>query len=384
MKIVHFALSCFYIEGYKYQENILPTIHAQSGHEVLVVASCVSFEEKGNNSLIKPTKYVSKDGFNVIRVPYRPPFNKGALCRVRSYVGVYDILDSFAPDIIYFHGCSAWELNTVVRYIKRHREVVLFLDNHGDKYNSATTWFSRVIQHKMFYRPVLRRALPYTEKVLCPSIECMDFCREIYGVPEDKLEFYPLGGMVIDQEERDAIGGKLREEEKIDSDTVIFTHTGRMCSEKRTLEIIDAFSATTDPRFHLWIIGVLMDDLKEAALEKIKKDERITYLGWKKGEELYKYLCATDCYVQPGGQSATMQNAICCGCAVMLFPFKSHQPFLKGNGYFVSTEQDMVNAFEDISAHPEKIAEMRKKSYVVAHELLDYKKLAARVCITRK
>ena len=199
-------------------------------------------------------------------------------------------------------------------------------------------------------------------------------------VPKEKLEFYPLGGFVRNKEEREKIGAQIREKENISKDGIIFCHSGRMCGEKRTEDIIDAFSAVHDTRFVLLIIGVIMDDVKEQVMPKIQKDSRIKYLGWKNGDELNDYLCATDCYVQPGGQSATMQNAICCGCAVMLYPFRSHEPFLKGNGYYVSSVEDMKNAFENISKDPSILAQMRDNSYVIAHELLDYEKLAERIC----
>ena len=94
-----------------------------------------------------------------------------------------------------------------------------------------------------------------------------------------------------------------------------------------------------------------------------------------------QYLCATDYYVQPGSQSATMQNAMCSGCGLMLYPFKSHGPFLNGNGYYVSDVADMIRAFQDISDHPEKIKEHQEKSYAFACDVLDYNKLAARVCV---
>lgn len=380
MRIMHFALSCFYIEGYRYQENMLPMIHSQNGNEVIMVASCVSFNNKGETCLVQPVEYHSKDGFDVIRVPYKKPFDIGIMRRMRLYTGVYEIIERFKPDIMFFHGCSARELSTVVKYRKKHPGVKLFIDNHADRNNSATTFFSLYFQHKLIYRPVLRRALPFTEKVLCPSIECMDFCRDIYGVPDSKLEFYPLGGTIIDEKKRMEIMERVRSKEHLTGDHIVFSHSGKMDSKKRTLEIIQAFSAVTNPRFRLWIIGVLMDDVKEKVIAAINDDNRISYLGWKNSEELTDYLCATDFYVQPGGQSATMQNAMCCGCAVMLYPYKSHGPYVDGNGFFVSTVDDMRDAFAEISNHPEMCIEMKKKSLEIASELLDYEKLADRVC----
>ncbi len=381
MRIMHFALSCFYIEGYKYQENVLPTLHARAGHQVMMVASCVSFGQNGEPCIVEPTAYTSKDGFEVIRVPYRKPFHKGILRRARKYIGVYEIIEKFHPDVMYFHGCGALELSTIVKYKKLHPEVVLFLDNHGDRNNSASSAISMFVQYKLLYSPVLKKALPYTEKVLCPSIECMDFCREAYGVPEHLLEFYPLGGMIVEPDQRKTIREEIRRKENVPEDAVVFTHSGKMDAKKRTQDIIRAFSSVQNQNFRLWIIGVLMDDVKDQVLESVSHDPRISYLGWKNSDELMKYLCATDFYVQPGGQSATMQNAMCCGCAVMLYPHKSHRPYVDGNGYYISTVEDMQRVFQEISEHPEKTEEMKNRSFQIASDILDYEKLAALVCV---
>lgn len=39
MKILHLCLACFYIDGYTYQENILPRINREDGHDVRILAS---------------------------------------------------------------------------------------------------------------------------------------------------------------------------------------------------------------------------------------------------------------------------------------------------------------------------------------------------------
>ena len=39
MRILHLCLSCFYIDGYNYQENILPRINHEDGHDVRILAS---------------------------------------------------------------------------------------------------------------------------------------------------------------------------------------------------------------------------------------------------------------------------------------------------------------------------------------------------------
>jgi 1,2-diacylglycerol 3-alpha-glucosyltransferase len=39
MKIVHLCLSAFYVEGFGYQENVIPRYNRKDGHEVVIIAS---------------------------------------------------------------------------------------------------------------------------------------------------------------------------------------------------------------------------------------------------------------------------------------------------------------------------------------------------------
>lgn len=74
-----------------------------------------------------------------------------------------------------------------------------------------------------------------------------------------------------------------------------------------------------------------------------------------------------------------MQNSLCCGCAVVLYPHKSHQPYLQGNGYYVESIEDMRRVFQKIVDEPEALKVMSENSMKIARELLDYRKLAARL-----
>ena len=69
-------------------------------------------------------------------------------------------------------------------------------------------------------------------------------------------------------------------------------------------------------------------------------------LSVKDAQELMQLLCAADVYVQPGSQSATLQNSICCRCAVIVDDVPSHHPFVNGNGWMVHDAEALVQAFD--------------------------------------
>lgn len=379
MRIIHFCLCGPVTDGMRYQENILAKLHREQGNEVLMAATCAGYDETGTVVRFRPGRCRFQDGFDVIRLPERPVFRVGPLRRVRMFQSVRTLLEEFRPEIIFFHGISSCELYTIARWCGEHPSVTLWIDNHADRNNSATNALSLHVQHRLMYRRALHAALPYAKKVLCISLECMDFAREVYGVPEEKLEFYPLGGELLPAQELRKRRAACRTAEGAGEDEVIFLHTGKMGALKKTTDVIRAFRSVKAPHARLWIAGVLMDEIRDEALALMEGDDRIRFLGWKSGEELGAYLCAADVYVQPGTQSATMQRAMCCGCAMLLYPHRSHEPYLDGNGFFVQSEADLLHTMETLSTEPETRYAMQKKSIEIARKLLDYEQLAARV-----
>lgn len=93
------------------------------------------------------------------------------------------------------------------------------------------------------------------------------------------------------------------------------------------------------------------------------------------------YLCAADVYLQPGSQSAIMQNALCQRCAVILDDVPSHRPFVDGNGWLLNENLSLISVLENISRNPKQLSHMSMISLNIARNLLDYRKLAARLYV---
>ena len=379
MKIVHLCLSCFYIDNYGYQENFLPRQNKLDGHDVVIIASTETISGNRQLRYVEPQEYTNEDGIRVQRIPYRNIPGQFLRSKVRSYLRVYEMLQQEKPDVILFHGAAAWELLTVVKYKKDFPNVKLFVDSHEDANNSGRSFFSKHLLHGIFYRWIISQSLANIEKILYYSLESRDFLQSIYNVPVEKLEFYPLGGIVFDDQEYLDKRSRTRTLLRLSDDDVLLLHTGKLDCNKRTIELLQAYSTVFSKKSNLIILGSVDQNYKEILNELIQTDQRVRFLGWKSTNELQEYLCAADVYVQPGSQSATMQNAMCCRCAVMLFPHKSHQPFLDGNGFYVNTVQDMHLAMQTMIDDPELLKKMSQRSYEIAQELLDYKKLASRL-----
>lgn len=132
MKILHICISERYVEGDSYHENILPAKHQKMGNEVTIIASQFYFDGRTKSMKFRPTDdYVNKDGIHVFILPYS---NSPLIQRLfqRTVVGLYEKIDEVSPDIIFVHGVTASDNNDIVKYVKNHKSVKLFADNHND------------------------------------------------------------------------------------------------------------------------------------------------------------------------------------------------------------------------------------------------------------
>ncbi len=384
MNILHCCLSCFYIDNYNYQENMLVREHVNAGHKVLVLASTENYDVEGKLCYTSPGRYIGTDGAEVLRLPYRRLGPHALMKKVRAYPGVYNQLCNAKPDVIIFHGTCAWDLLTVSLYKKNNPLVKIYLDSHEDFNNSARTFISRNILYRLFYRPIIRMVMPHVEKVLCVSIEAMDFIGDFIGCPSEKIEYFPLGGSIFDDDVYQKNRFIIREKYKIEKNSLVFFQSGKFDKKKKLADALTAFKALPhQDNIYYLIAGVLDKDVKVEVEALLENFDNIRFLGWKSANELMQLLCAADVYVQPGSQSATLQNSICCRCAVIVDDVRSHYPFVDGNGWMVNDMDALTNAFNSaIQAFNEGwLDQMKIESLFIARRLLDYKKMAKRLTI---
>ncbi|MNO53314.1 putative glycosyl transferase [compost metagenome] len=380
MKIIHFCLSCFYIDNYRYQENELVREHVSAGHDVLVVASTESYVDNLSLGYVPAGEYMGSDGAQVLRLPYVGPFPFFIKKKLRIHPGVAEILERFSPDVIMFHGLCGWELSTVARYKRKNPQVRLYVDSHEDANNSAVGKLSKVL-HQFYYRPIIRRALPWIDKVLCISLETIDFCRQRYGIAQEDMEFFPLGGYIADDATYHANRFDVRSQLQLEESQTVFLQSGKFDSKKKLVESLKAFSATQSRNFRFLIVGRVHESIEQEVAQLSAADPRVRHLGWKTADELYRLLCAADVYVQPGSQSATMQMSLCARRPVVIADVPSHQPFVQGNGWKVSNQDQLTNAFTSIEKDPSVLEEMSQRSLEIASDLLDYRRMAKRLLI---
>ena len=74
-----------------------------------------------------------------------------------------------------------------------------------------------------------------------------------------------------------------------------------------------------------------------------------------------------------------MQQALCCGCAVVLDDIASHKPYVHGNGWLIDGASDFTWLFAEIGQSASRLADMKAQSQRLAGDLLDYRTLAKRM-----
>lgn len=375
MRIMHVCLSCFYIDGFNYQENMLVREHVKAGHDVKVLASTENYVD-GKLAYVEPAKYLGSDGAEVIRLPYRRFLPHKLMTKLRMHSAVYEHITEFSPDVLMFHGLCGWELRTVSRYKKSNPNVKLWVDSHEDHNNSARSFMAKLL-HKFFYKPIINSVKNSLDSVLCVSLDTIEFVNQMYAVPKDKLIFYPLGAKIYNDELYLSNRVRVRKEYSIKDDEVLIVQTGKQTARKKLLSSLEAFSNTQSSKLRFFIAGTLSDEIEEDCLKLINNDSRIRFLGWQRADDLEKLLCASDIYLQPGTQSATMQASLGARCAVILNDVLSHQPYIKNNGWLINQENSLENILKEVELlSADELLVMQDQSIYIAKELLDYKELA--------
>jgi 1,2-diacylglycerol 3-alpha-glucosyltransferase len=379
VKIAHLCLSCFYVDGFSYQENELVRQHVLDGHDVVVIASTESFGPDGALKHVQPGSYMGTDGARVIRLPYRRWIPKMLAPKLRLHPDVHNLLSAERPDAILFHGLCGWELLAVSRYKRDHPDVAFFADSHEDFNNSARSFLSRYLLHWSYYRTILHATLHSIDKVLCISDETISFVRDFYRVPVQKIEFFPLGGKVLsDQAYFDARAATRSAYSILDTHTLL-VQSGKMDVHKKLLQSLQAFVRQPDPDLRFLVVGHLHDDIAAEAMKLIDADSRIVFAGWKSAAHLQSILCAADVYVQPGTQSATMQMSLCLRCAVILDDVPSHRRYVGQNGWLIGKDRTLDEVLAEISRSPQQLKAMAEHSHAFAIKHLDYQTLADRI-----
>ena len=381
MKILHIDITGPYTEGATYQENILPAEHVKLGHEVVLWASAYEWNN-GIRTHVGELRKTMNDGVVLQRLDYKWHFGSYITGKVRDIAGIYERLVDEEPDLIMLHDGQTAIVPEVCRYVRNHHNVRLIADSHTDYLNSGTNWISRKILHGIYYRKYMRMLYDHTDIMYCISPEVKEYISELYGLDKEKMQLLPLGGIIPDDDKYFNTRKNRRDELKITDDMVHFVHSGKLLPEKKTGNLLQAFSKLNNDRVRLTIIGSAQGEVLKEIEDYASNDDRINWLGWKSGDELLEYLCSGDIYVLPGDQSATVQSSMCCRNAVVVYPYDNYKVMNLSETCYAENVEELTNSVRELAGDKEILNKARYDAYSYAKEWLDYSIQAKRIINT--
>lgn len=353
MKIVHLCLSCFYIDNYSYQENMLPKYHVKMGHDVTVIASLVSFNKEGKPCLLSsPSVRMDDNGYKVIRLAYKKPQRLN--CILRRYESFYETLSAEKPDVIFTHGVAMAEVNSVIHFLKENPHVKLYGDHHGDYINSATTFFSKNVLHKFIWRYFVKKLEPYLIKCYGVTPMRCRFLREMYNLNPNIIEFLPMG--VDDDaipENRIGVRKSVRKELSVPEDAFLIITGGKIDVRKNTHILIETIKRINNPKLHLVICGVLAPEMEYL---KEQFGNKIHYLGWCNPQRVMNCMVASDLACFPGTHSTLWEQSVGVGLPA-IFKRWNEMTHMDVNGNCIFVEGEDVVELENV------ITKMLDKDY---------------------
>ncbi|MDR5865944.1 glycosyltransferase family 4 protein [Halomonas koreensis] len=339
MKILHLCLASFYIDGFSYQENLLPRFHKALGHQVEILASLDSFDSSGYKIVEKKRPpYFNEDGIKVTRLEYkREKVDK----KLKRFEGVYEQLVSAKPDLIFMHGCQFLDIFEVARYLKKKSDVELYVDNHADFSNSARSFLSRNVLHRLIWRLCARSILPYANKFFGVLPARVDFLKDVYKIPDEKVDLLLMGADddCVNQWSPESKRAQARRELHIAPDEFVVVTGGKIDSEKKqVLALMKAIGDLKDRNIRLVVFGSVVDELKEEFESLCQEASKVEYVGWISSSETYQYFAMSDLVVFPGRHSVLWEQVVAQGIPLVVKYWKGTTHVdIGGNVVFLET-----------------------------------------------
>lgn len=341
MKILHICPTM--TDGLSYQENYITKYHKRLNMDVTVITSKWIYNENGKMVLTDVDEYINEDAVKVIRLdiengkPYSYKFKK--------YKNFFLTIEKEKPDIIFVHGCQWIYIKDIVNYKQLHYKTKLYVDNHADYSNSATSWISKRVLHGMVWKHYAKMLEPYTEKFYGVMPSRVDLLTKLYGVSKEKCELLVMGA-----DDDYVVAGKQDKKEIrnlyniAESDFFIVTGGKIDLAKRQTLLLMKAIKSLNLPNVKLLIFGSIVDELK-IEFESLCT-ENIIYIGWIQSKETYKYIAAADLAVYPGRHSVLWEQTVAQGIPMVVKYWEGTTHIdIDGNVKFLY--QDSVKEIQD-------------------------------------
>lgn len=379
MKIVHICLACFYVENMGYQENILPRLHAQMGHDVTVLTSDYQFNEKGERETKQQRAYTTADGV-AVRVLDRK--DKGFGARFGAFPELAKKLEQIQPDILFVHGGQFLSLREVTNYCAQHPAVRLYIDQHGDYYNMpVNTWKQKLVQ-KAVYGHGMRRAAKHCRVFWGVTPWRCEYLQKVYRLPQEKISLLPMGGleMEIPAAQRQQMRRDVRGRLGLSEDDFVIISGGKIDAAKKIHCLMQAVAELKRDDVKLIVFGVPTDDVQQT-FYRLASNSRIRAIGWLASADVSQYLFAADLAVFAGTHSVLWEQVCAAGLPALFRDWQGmHHVDVGGNCAFVhdGSVEELKQRLTALVDSPEEYEKMKLAAQQQAAPAFSYREIAKR------
>ena len=378
MKITHLCLAGTITDGWTYQENLISKYHKKLGYDVSIITSVWVYDKNSTIRKSEKTDYFNEDGVHVMRLSIKK--DGSFYNRFKRYINVKETLEMLQPDILFIHGCQFLDIFEVIRFLKIHNNVKVFVDNHADYTNSASNWVSKFFLHGIVWRYCAYRIEPFTEKFYGVLPARVDFLRSIYHLPKEKVELLVMGA------DDDAV---IRAREHIEQtrmkyhvlpDEFLIVTGGKIDEAKwQTILLMDAVKKLEGKKAKLIVFGSVVDSLKKEIQSRC--DESINYIGWLDSKASDELFAAAELVVFPGRHSVFWEQVAGTGVPMICKYWEGVTHIdVGGNVKFLMEDNtdEIYNSLNEIIDNPLLYDDMKKNAVNKAMKTFSYRDIAKR------
>lgn len=378
MKICHVCLACFYVENMGYQENILPQLHVKMGHDVFVLTSDYSFNNKYETVYREHKNYTNSFGVNVKILNRSTRY--GYLSRFNDYDGVYDSLTEERPDIIFVHGGQFIALLDIIKYCKQFPHTKLFIDQHADWYNTPVKTLKQNITQRLIYGFGIRKAVPYVSTFWGVTPWRCEYLNKVYKVPKEKIKLLVMGGddRYIHLNDKIKIRQKIRKELDLNDNDFVLITGGKIDSAKNIDVLMRAVAKINKTNLKLIVFGQPNEQMHDI-IKSLSRDEHIRNIGWINSKSVYDYFLASDLAIFPGTHSVLWEQACACGIPGVFKDWAGmHHVDVGGNARFIKGTDitELISVISELSNLNDTYTKMKNIAQTKAIKVFSYKEIA--------
>ena len=308
--------------------------------------------------------YTNANDISVIRLKCSNTTNYYA--KIKIFKDVTRSLDNIRPDIIFLHGVQCLAAFQVINYLKKH-PATLYIDNHADYSNSGKNIISKHFLHGILWRFTAKRINPYVHRFYGVLPARVDFLKERYHLPKEKISLLIMGAddddvnRASDPQNISLVRNKLGYK----PDDFLIVTGGKIDFAKKQVinNLMEAIRLIDRENVKLLIFGSVQNELKKQFDNLLTRCNRIQYVGWADNKQAYDYFSIANVVCFPGRHSVYWEQTVAIKRPMICKYWEGTTHVdIGGNVKFLLTDSvdELKDTIEDLSTRGENYVNMAK------------------------